>query len=399
MFNGEKHHAANEGGAPPRILGLPEEPLLLGIHRANELGALWKALVSLIPSVLPSDHLVAALPYEGVTPLGFKTTMADGDSDGFRLQLYGANPPLIDIARQFPGMLLADLDEHVDEEELGGSRFYQQVMAPHGMRHAAALLFWNGDALGAHVGVWRSAERGRFDDNEKGLLTALHPHLDAAIRRVALIARLEMVSSLMAEALEHPSDYGIALLDAQGRLVFQNQAALVSCALWSRGRAASAKWMKPTAKDELPACVQAAATGLLERYLEAYNSRPLKGAKFEIEIPHPDGEPVSARAKVVAPKSKPVPLHVRIEFSRLPHNGQETASGLPVYRLSKCERRVALLVAQGMRNQEVAEETGLSVHTVRAHLREIFSKLGLRHRGQLGDILNTGRQEDPDYNI
>jgi hypothetical protein len=36
---------------------------------------------------------------------------------------------------------------------------------------------------------------------------------------------------------------------------------------------------------------------------------------------------------------------------------------------------------------------GLSVNTVRAHLREVFSKLGVNHRGQLVDRL--GLNPDP----
>ena len=85
--------------------------------------------------------------------------------------------------------------------------------------------------------------------------------------------------------------------------------------------------------------------------LEANQHKPTKGAKFQIEIPHPAGEPVSARAR-------------------------------------------------GMRNHEVAEETGLSVNTVRAHLREVFSKLGVSHRGQLADTMKPARQEEsPGYEI
>jgi DNA-binding CsgD family transcriptional regulator len=192
---------------------------------------------------------------------------------------------------------------------------------------------------------------------------------------------------MMADALERPSDDGVALLDARGRLVFRNQAALVSCEVWNRGRAAAVEQVKCGMAVELPPCIQEAAMEILRRFLETYQSKPTKGAKFEIEIPHPEGELISAMARVIAPKSKPVPLHVRIEFSRLPHIGHASISGVPVYRLSKSEHRVALLVARGMRNHEVAAEMGLSVNTVRAHLREVFSKLGVSHRGQLMDRL------------
>ena len=46
-----------------------------------------------------------------------------------------------------------------------------------------------------------------------------------------------------------------------------------------------------------------------------------------------------------------------------------------------------------MSNHEAAQVLGISVDTVRAHLREIFSKLDIRRRGQLaaiGEIGNGG---------
>ena len=54
-----------------------------------------------------------------------------------------------------------------------------------------------------------------------------------------------------------------------------------------------------------------------------------------------------------------------------------------MFRLTQAEHRVALLVATGARNQEIATALSLSIHTVRAHLREIFIKLHITHRGEL----------------
>lgn len=45
--------------------------------------------------------------------------------------------------------------------------------------------------------------------------------------------------------------------------------------------------------------------------------------------------------------------------------------------LTKREREVALLVASGMRNKEVAAALCLSALTVKAHLRTIYAKLGV----------------------
>jgi DNA-binding CsgD family transcriptional regulator len=51
--------------------------------------------------------------------------------------------------------------------------------------------------------------------------------------------------------------------------------------------------------------------------------------------------------------------------------------------LTPAERRVAELVAEGLRNREVAERLFLTEKTVEFHLRNVFRKLGIRSRAEL----------------
>ena len=51
--------------------------------------------------------------------------------------------------------------------------------------------------------------------------------------------------------------------------------------------------------------------------------------------------------------------------------------------LSPREREVALLVARGLTNKEVARELGLCDGTVKIHLHSIFQKLGAKNRYNL----------------
>ena len=52
--------------------------------------------------------------------------------------------------------------------------------------------------------------------------------------------------------------------------------------------------------------------------------------------------------------------------------------------LSKREQEVALFVAKGMSNQEVADTMFVSLRTIKAHLSSIYDKTGLRNRLELG---------------
>ena len=51
--------------------------------------------------------------------------------------------------------------------------------------------------------------------------------------------------------------------------------------------------------------------------------------------------------------------------------------------LSPRQRQIAVLVARGLSNKEVARELGLSEGTVKIHLHAIFQKLGAKRRHSL----------------
>jgi DNA-binding CsgD family transcriptional regulator len=61
-------------------------------------------------------------------------------------------------------------------------------------------------------------------------------------------------------------------------------------------------------------------------------------------------------------------------------------------RLTPTERKVARLVAQGMTNHAIASKLGISYYTVDAHLRHIYSRLGIKSRAQLAAKIS--REED-----
>src|SRR6266550_1119896 len=58
--------------------------------------------------------------------------------------------------------------------------------------------------------------------------------------------------------------------------------------------------------------------------------------------------------------------------------------------LTDAELRVARLAAAGFRNREIAEQLFMSVRTVEGHLSNVYPKLGIRSRTELGPYLDDG---------
>lgn len=62
---------------------------------------------------------------------------------------------------------------------------------------------------------------------------------------------------------------------------------------------------------------------------------------------------------------------------------------------SEREQRVIELVAQGLKNREVADAIGTTEHVVKNYLRVIYDKLGLWNRVELALWYEARRPENP----
>lgn len=72
-------------------------------------------------------------------------------------------------------------------------------------------------------------------------------------------------------------------------------------------------------------------------------------------------------------------LSMAHETSRLRQEQWET--------LTRREREVARLAAEGRRNAEIAQDLQISTHTVATHLKNIYSKLHVRSRLELAQVI------------
>lgn len=89
----------------------------------------------------------------------------------------------------------------------------------------------------------------------------------------------------------------------------------------------------------------------------------------------------------------------RVEMVYLIFLVQSTARRLPKYseearpKLTEREWQVADLIAAGLTNAQIAEQTSTSIHTVKTHILNIYKKLDVKNRASLIRALDSMRED------
>jgi DNA-binding NarL/FixJ family response regulator len=72
------------------------------------------------------------------------------------------------------------------------------------------------------------------------------------------------------------------------------------------------------------------------------------------------------------------------------------AGSIRAVRMTKRERDVIGLIADGMSNQQIARHLHLSIHTVKSHVRNILEKLELHSRLQVAAYAHKAGRPTPE---
>ena len=341
--------------------------------------ALWRAVVRVVSMALPGCEIIAALPLEGLIPVTFRTTFMVGDPATYWQRVNATGPPMAKLIVESPGLEVSFFDDDMTAQALEASPFYHEIMSRRHPPHVRALVLGEQAFLLPHR-LGALAAQGPFSDAERGVIREMHPHFAAALIRVRSIDRLIFIASLLSESLEVSSD-GLILLDFRQIAIFHNRAAEQACRLWRSGHEAAARNRLRGEVFRLPDDMQQAVAGLILKYGGADDQAALSGHFIGGKLP--SGLPgLAVRMVLISPLAHASSPYVRSELSRV----MADQGPVPTFKLSEAEKRVASRVAKGMRNEQVAVLLSLSVNTVRAHLRQIFDKLGVIHRGQLAAL-------------
>jgi DNA-binding CsgD family transcriptional regulator len=281
-----------------------------------------------------------------------------------------------EIAQEDPGAELRRLER--EEQFWGWNQFVH-------------LAFWDGARPEAVLSIRRSEEQGDFIAEEKEFLANLHPVIDAGLRRLRMFERERGKREGMERFLSG-LPMPVMFLDPECKLGFATPEAYDLCAVWNFGFK-KARTMNTRRWFRIPPEIIAACT----RLASIWDRGAAHGVTVGLEsarVEHAEIPRLIATVNVSQPfKSSLVRPGFWVTLSGgFNLDGANTELGTEAVQrlqfLTPSERRVALLVAEGCPNNEVARRLDKSPRTVEFQLNMIYKKLCISGRTELAHVLS-----------
>lgn len=376
----------------------PEIPArdLLALLEAKDLPALIDAGFRVLQRVVPCDF--ASAFYQ----TSRKGLLKERDSRGIVytpqfVQRNIAINPAIPLAFANPGVRILTTRNAIPgpDSAIRASPFYREVMQPQGWRHAVALCFWGEPAADLPVfvlSVYRIEGRADFGSADVTLLEGIHPFIACAVNRLHEREKAKSMRDGVA-ITGRDGTRGLAVLDANLRLVEANALGRRMAAGWgpvspaTRRRDVTPAWM-------LPPQLATECRAMRRAWESSLSANPDANAlRRRRKMLHPSVEGLSASISMVCRNTSGLsePTFV-LEFER---RARRTTVRMHRERpllemLTEAERTVAVVLMEGVSNQEIADRLAKSVDAVKFLLHRIYQKTGITGRAALVARVGSG---------
>ena len=299
-----------------------------------------------------------------------------------------------------------DRAERYAVEGIEGARDAEDSFTEWWLQYPLALAAaWRGDAARARDAadrlLLRATERGERPTivRAKGVLGLLALSEGDVARAAPELS--DAAELLAAMGVEHPGAFGVLpdAVEAAVRIGDVDAATDLSALLerqarttgpWATAASARARGWVSMGRGEAGATVDAftEAANEFERLgFRPDAARSLLGAGSALLRA---GQPSAALDALTDARDRFAGFGAELWERRTEEQMERAAPGHSRGELTRTERRVAALVAQGMRNREIAASLFMSVPTVEAHLTRTYRKLGIRSRTELARLVTAG---------
>lgn len=368
---------------------------LVQLETAANVTDFWAALHQFIAAAFPHHHsttlfLDAKEKVPGALTLHSQPSRRPADWWRARAKLTPTHAYLND----HPGIKLYNLEDILPAGAGARRRsdFYRHVLRPEGFDKLLGLTTWEKGDRKSILVLRRAFSQPAFSQGEMNLLLDLHPIFDRSLRRIEKQEEERVCRSTLQQFI-NLLPQGVLLVNAKRELVFANPEAFEACAMWNLG-AETARQMNSRAVFAVPpAFLEAYDELLAAHYAQALAPAPSGLGGLRRSLVHAEQPNLQADLSLVRMDdpllSRPYLFAQLINRTLLsaPSAAPQERHFTVLAKLTPREREVALLVRDGLGNEEIAARLHKSVGTIKNQLQSIFGKLDLNSRAKLISLL------------
>ena len=281
------------------------------------------------------------------------------------------------------------VDSVIPESEQVRTEFYNDWMRPQGIAHPVVALLYKPDSgePDSTFGAFRERSRGPFEDRDLDLIRRLIPHLQRAVAVHRRVQGAETRAGAAVEVLDRIAG-GVILLDERGAAIATNLTAdrilVMEDGLVMDRDGPSASTSKQT--GELRRAVAGAAktgasqgedAGAVLRLV-----RPSGRQALEVVV-----TPIGCQASPLFDRRAAAAILVAEPDAQLDRPPERLCQ---LYGFTPLEAEVASRMVKGMDAAGISDDLGITIHTVRGHLKRLFAKTGTHRQSELIRVLLTG---------
>jgi DNA-binding CsgD family transcriptional regulator len=295
-------------------------------------------------------------------------------------------PP--EVLRQRPGEINWDY-RVLDETGIERNAFYMEFLAPLDMRYFIGGMLKTGPSEFGAFAIQRSARNGHADQAQIGLMRRLVPHASQALDVARRLRSAADAHRSLEQAFDWLSD-GVALLDADARVTYANQAfdAIARAGDGIALRARRIDFTGPKARRRFAEAFHAVTIlhdgnpeGLGRDFPVARNSgAPAYMVSVRLLCAKADDPGRGGRALALVLVNDP------LDANRVALNVLRDAFGL-----TGAEAALAQALQNGIAVSDYARSRAISLNTAYTHLRRIKEKTGSHRTAELIRKLNDLR--------
>lgn len=343
------------------------------VHRAVDVEELWQSSLHLVQSTLHHHSCSLMLGINDYQPVAARHHVEESVQPGYVpatsltvSQPFLAAHPKVQL---YTFSQIADQDPHAHERRLAQEAGLDEWC------EFVHLAFWNEATPQAVFSIRRSARQSRFSADELALLEQIYPAIDAGLHRLRTLERERFKTFALEQALSRSAS-AMILADSRGRVLFGTPEGHRLCSRWALASQGGASGEEHA--DELPADLLHAIGNDFGGDRDARSLRHHVDADLSVTVDSRGFGSLTRMEHCYA-------LHFSAADER-PRQRERASEVLG--QLSPSERKVALLVAEGLRNEQIAQRLSRSRRTIESQLNAIFGKLGLVCRAQLVKVLS-----------